>query len=82
MIELVVEVVVWLLFEGLWRLPLRLWLSVGLIALGVVATNAAFEATGSTRSMLFVLTGACLLLSPVSLILWTNRPQSPRPRRR
>jgi hypothetical protein len=82
MIEVVVEGVVWLLLEGLWRLPLRLWLSVGLIALGAVATNAAFEATGPTRLMLFALTGLCLVLSPVSLILWTNRPQPPRPRRR
>ncbi|HEY0024105.1 MAG TPA: hypothetical protein VGB24_14385 [Longimicrobium sp.] len=82
MIELVVEVVVWLLLEGLWRLPLRLWVSVGLVAVGVVATNAAFEATGPTRPMLFALTGACLVLSPASLILWANSPRRPRPRRR
>lgn len=82
MLELVVEGVVWLLLEGHWRLPLRLWVSVGLIVLGVVAVNEAFAAAGSTRPMLFALTGACLVLSPVALFLWPNSRKPPRRRRR
>lgn len=82
MIEVLVEAVVWLLFEGLWRLPLRVWVPVGFVVLGVVATNAAFAATGPTRPMLFALTGACMVLSPVALFLWPTSPRRPPSRRR
>lgn len=82
-VEVVVEGVVSLLFQGrrgrrdaqagarsaLRAIPFRVCVSVGLVALGIVAMNMAFAGTGSTRPMFFVLTGVCLVLSPVSLLL-------------
>jgi hypothetical protein len=89
LVELVVEGVLSVLFEGLCsgfghipRIPLRVWVPMGLVALGIVAMNMAFAAAEPTRSMLFALTGACVVLSPVALVLWPNSPRRPRPRRR
>jgi len=79
MIELLLEGVLWVLLEGLGSvlgaIPFRVWASIGLVALGVVATNMAFAATGPTRPMLFALTGVCLVLSPASLFLWPRPPR-------
>lgn len=85
MIELVVEGVLWLLVEGLssgFRIPLRVWVPMGTIALGIVAMNMAFAAAEPTRSMLFALTGVCLVLSLVAVFLWPPRPRRPPSRRR
>lgn len=83
MIELLLEGVVWLLVEGLssgFRIPLRVWVPVGLVALGIVAMNMAFAAAEPTRSMLFALTGASLVLSPVALFVLPISPRRPRRR--
>lgn len=73
LVELLLEGVLRMLFEGLGSvlgaIPFRVWASMGLVALGIGAMNMAFAGTGSTRLVCFVLSGVCLVLSPVPLLL-------------
>jgi hypothetical protein len=76
--ELLLEVA----FESLRRLSGRGWVSLGFVALGAAAFSKAADSTGDATAILLVLTGAGLVLSPVALFLWLEKPKRPPPRRR
>ncbi|HEX8320210.1 hypothetical protein [Longimicrobium sp.] len=83
MLEIVGEGVVWLVSEVvglvvgdiLTSIPWRVWVSAGLVALGVMAMGKACAGTEPSHATLLFLAGIGLVVSPVALFLWPSPPR-------